>query len=200
MARTVDEQRPGELLDEIVRYILRHGVAELSLRPLAKGVGSSPRVLLYYFGSKEELIVKALARLREGQRQMLGGMRQARYERPSDSCRAIWKQMSAPASEPLFRFFLETFALALRHPKRYGDFLHSAVEDWLNFIAAPMIEKGHSGTAARAFATVVLAGFRGFMLDYSATHDRERLDRAVDQWLESLDAISPKLQEVSHVR
>jgi AcrR family transcriptional regulator len=200
MARTVDEQRPSELLDEIVRYVVKHGVAELSLRPLAKAVGSSPRVLLYYFGSKERLIVKALARLRESQRHVLGGMREARYERPSDACRAIWKQMSAPASEPLFRFFLETYALALRHPKRYGDFLNSAVEDWLNFIAAPMIRKGHSENAARTFATVVLAGFRGFMLDYSATHDRDRVDRAVDQWLESLDAISPKMQEDSDVR
>jgi AcrR family transcriptional regulator len=200
VSRTASETRPAELLDAIVGYLVRHGVAELSLRPLAKAVNSSPRVLLYYFGSKEELVVKALARLRERQRGTFSAMREAKYERPSDACRAIWKQMSAPQSEALFKFFFETYAIALRHPKRYADFLRHAVEDWLEFIAAPLIRKGHTREDARAFATIVIAGFRGFMLDYCAAHDRERTDRALDLWLDSLDTITPHLQEAQHVR
>jgi AcrR family transcriptional regulator len=155
-------------------------------------------VLLYYFGSKEDLVVRALARLRERQRATFSGMREARYEQPSDACRAMWKQMSSPQSEPLFKFFFETYALALRNPRRFGDFLNSAVEDWLEFVAEPMIRKGHPKKEARAFATIVIAGFRGFMLDYCASHDRERIDRAVDLWLRSLDTI-PLAPEVSHV-
>lgn len=200
MARTASPTRPGELLDAVVGYLVRNGVAELSLRPLAKAVKSSPRVLLYYFGSKDELVVKALARLRERQRGSFGELREAKYERPSDACRAIWKQMSAPQSELLFKFFFETYAMAMRHPKSYADFLRTAVEDWLDFVAAPLVRKGHARKDARAFATVVIAGFRGFMLDYCATHDRERVDRAVNFWLDSLDTIPPHLQETYHVR
>jgi len=195
-----NKTRPAELLDEIVAYLVKNGVAELSLRPLAKAVGSSPRVLLYYFGSKEELVAKALARLREQQRSTFSAMREARYDRPSDACRAIWKQMSAPLSEKLFTFFFETYALALRHPRRFGDFLNNAVEDWLEFVAEPLIRKGQTRSEARALATIVIAGFRGFMLDYCASRDRERVDRAVDLWLRSLDTISQKLEEVSHAR
>jgi AcrR family transcriptional regulator len=193
-----DKQRPAELLDAIVGYLVKNGVANLSLRPLAKAVASSPRVLLYYFGSKEELVVRALARLRERQRGTFSGMREVRYEQPADACRAMWKQMNSPQSEPLFKFFFETYALALRNPPRFGDFLKSAVEDWLEFVAEPMIRKGHPRAEARAFATIVIAGFRGFMLDYCASHDRERIDRAVDLWLRSLDTIS-LAPEVSHV-
>jgi AcrR family transcriptional regulator len=202
MTRTVNEARPAELLDAIVGYLVKHGVAELSLRPLAKAVKSSPRVLLYYFGSKEELVVKALARLRERQRSTFGTMREAKYDQPSDACRAIWKQMSAPQSELLFKFFFETYALALRNPRRYADFLRTAVEDWLEFVAAPLIRRGHAREEARAFATIVIAGFRGFMLDYCAAraHERPRIDRAVDLWLDSLDTITSHLEEVSHVR
>jgi len=196
----VNEQRPAELLDAIVGYLIRNGVADLSLRPLAKAVGSSPRVLLYYFGSKEELLTRALARLRERQRGTFSGMREAKYEQPSDACRAIWKQMSAPQSEKLFKFFFETYALALRNPRRFGDFLLSSVEDWLEFVAEPLIRKGQTRSEARAFATIIIAGFRGFMLDYCASRDRERVDRAVDLWLDSLDTISAKLQEVPHAR
>ena len=157
-------------------------------------------MLLYYFGSKEDLVVKALARQREHQRAAFGKMREAQYTQPSEACRAIWQRMSAPQSEPLFRFFFETYALALRHPKRYADFLRNAVEDWLEFVAAPSMSNGRSPEEARAFATIVIAGFRGFMLDYCATRDRARIDRAVELWLGSLDAIPPRLKEAAHVR
>jgi AcrR family transcriptional regulator len=189
MVRTVNEQRPVQLLDAIIGHLIAHGVAELSLRPLAKAVGSSPRVLLYYFGSKEEIVVKALARLRERQRTTYAQMRAASFDSPSEACRSIWKQMSAPDSEPLFRLFFEAYCLALRHPQRFRDFLHAAIEDWLEFLATPLCRKGCGRSEARAFATIVLAGFRGFMLDACATRDRKRLDRAVDLWLHALDSV-----------
>jgi AcrR family transcriptional regulator len=189
VARTVDEARPGELLDAIVAYIAKKGVAELSLRPLAKAVGSSPRVLLYYFGSKEKLLAAAIKRLRERQRASFGKMREARYEQPSDACRAIWRLMSAPEGEAAFRLSLETYAMALRHPKRFGHFLESSVEDWLEFLSEPLTRKGVAAAQSRAFATVVIAGFRGFLLDYCASHDRARVDRAVEMWLATLDTI-----------
>src|SRR6266567_179102 len=195
MVRKVNKERPLELLDAIVGHLTKHGVAELSLRPLAKAVGSSPRVLLYYFGSKEELVVKALARLRERQSETYGKMKEASFASPSAACRAIWKHMSAPDYEPLFRLFFEAYSLGLRHPQEFADFLHTAVEDWLKFLAAPLSRQGYAQSEARAFATIVLAGFRGFMLDYCASRDRDRLDRAVELWLDSLDSI-PLRKEV----
>jgi len=197
VGRTASLERPGELLDAIVDHLMAHGVAELSLRPLAKAVGSSPRVLLYYFGSKQELVVKALARMREQQRGTYEKMKAANFATPRDACRAIWNHMSAPESEPLFRMFFEAYALALRHPRQFTEFLRAAIEDWLGFLAAPLIRKGYAESVARAHATVVLAGFRGFLLDYCASRDRPRVDQAVELWLHALDAI-PLDKEISH--
>lgn len=191
MTRTANKERPVELLDAIVTYIAANGVAELSLRPLAKAVRSSPRVLLYYFGSKENLVAAAIRRMRERQRETFARMRQARYERPSDACRAIWRQMRSPDSEVAFRLSLEMFAMALRHPKRFREFLTSSVEDWLQFLSEPLTQAGVSLAEARTFATVVIAGFRGFMLDYCASRDRKRVDRAVELWIRRLDSIAP---------
>jgi AcrR family transcriptional regulator len=186
MSRTVNEKRPEELLDAIVHHLTKHGLAELSLRPLAKAVGSSPRVLLYYFGSKEKLVIKVLAEVRQRQRAIYGQMQAATFE---EACRTIWKHMSAPGSEPLFRLFFEAYGIALRHPRLYKTFLRSTIEDWLGFVADPLRREGYALDQARAFATVVLAGFRGFMLDYCATRDRKRLDHAVSLWLHTLDSI-----------
>ena len=197
MSRTADARRPVELLDAIAGHIQAHGVAELSLRPLAKAVGSSPRVLLYYFGSKEDLVVKALGRLRERQQSTYAKMKSANFAAPSDACRAIWKSMSAPESEGHFRMFFESYSMALRHPRRFRAFLSAAVEDWIEFLAAPMIRKGVSEKDARTHATIVLAGFRGFMLDFCASRDRKRLDAAFELWLSALDSIH-LAKEISH--
>jgi AcrR family transcriptional regulator len=186
MSRTANEKRPDELLDAIVQYLIRHGIVDLSLRPLAKAVGSSPRVLLYYFGSKEKMVIKVLAQIRHRQRNLYNGMQAATFEQ---ACRAVWKHMSAPQSEPHFRFFFETYGLALRHPRLYKNFLRSTINDWLEFIAAPLQAEGIKRKQAYALATIVLAGLRGFMLDFCTTGDRTRLNRAVNLWLPTLDSI-----------
>ncbi len=188
MSRTANTQRPQELRDAILRYLIKHGLAGLSLRPLAKAVGSSPRVLLYYFGSKEKMIAEVVAEVRRRQF--------AAYDQPqtssfAEACRIVWKQMRAPDSEPLFRLFFEVYGMAMRQPKRYQEFLHSTVEDWLLLIAEPLCREGYKRAEARAFATIVLAGLRGFMLDYCTTRDRRRLDCAVNSWLSNLDAMLP---------
>jgi AcrR family transcriptional regulator len=75
MARTPDETRRAELLDAVVDYVCAHGVAGLSLRPLAKAVDSSPRVLLYYFGSKEDLVTEVLEQAGARQRDLFERLR-----------------------------------------------------------------------------------------------------------------------------
>lgn len=44
------------LLPRLAQHVLEHGLAGASLRPLAKAAGTSDRMLIYHFGSKEELV------------------------------------------------------------------------------------------------------------------------------------------------
>lgn len=186
MSRTGNPKRPAELLDAIVKYLVEHGLADLSLRPLAKAVGSSPRVLLYYFGSKEKLVGEVLAEIRRGQLRHLGEIPGETF---AETCSEAWKRMSAPDSEALFRVFFEAYGIALRNPKKYKDFLRETLESWLRLLADSLCADGYKRSEAEAFATVVLGGLRGFMLDFCNTHDRERVDRAVQLWAGSLDGM-----------
>jgi len=190
VAGIVNTERPAELLDGTIGYLLRHGVRDLSLRPLAKAIGSSPRALLYHFGSKEGLVDRALTRLRDQQRSRYQQMTPPSFVPPSAGCREIWRDMTTPESERLFRLFFEVYSLALQQPKRFADFLRNSVEDWLDFIARMMQREGYDRSESREFATVMLAGFRGFMVDYCASRDRMRIDRALDLWLRGLDAMA----------
>ena len=186
VSRTPDVRRPKQLRIAIAKYLVKCGLADLSLRPLAKAVGSSPRGLLYHFGSKEKMVMEVLAELRRQQRAAYG---QVEKKSVSEECRVIWKRMSAPDSEPYFRLFFEVYGIALRRPETYKDFLHNTMEDWLQLITGGFVRDGYNRAEGRALATVILAGLRGFMLDFCTTHDRRRVDRAVHLWLSGLDAI-----------
>lgn len=188
MARTADKAHRAKLLEDIADYMLGHGYASLSLRPLAKAVRSSPRVLLYYFGSKENLAALALGVARERQRAQFARLREQEFETCSGLSRAIWSAMRAPAARPLFRLFFEVYGLALQDRRGYAAFLRSAVFDWLRFIEEPYVRRGTPRKVARAIATALLAGFRGFMLDLCGSGDVARIDRAVELWIETLNA------------
>jgi len=56
-------------------------------------------------------------------------------------------------------------------------------------MAEELQREGTKKAHAQTFATVVLAGFRGFLLDYCASGDRARVNRAVELWLPTLDAM-----------
>src|SRR4051812_48563720 len=62
MARLVDVDRREALLDDVVHYLAEHGLANVSLRPMAHQLGLSVNALVHHFGSKDELIVAALRR------------------------------------------------------------------------------------------------------------------------------------------
>src|SRR4051794_30855411 len=67
MARPPDPDRRASLLEAATAHVLDHGMANLSLRPLAQAISTSPRMLLYHFGSKEELVTEILAAARRQQ-------------------------------------------------------------------------------------------------------------------------------------
>lgn len=175
MSRTADDARRAELLDRAVEYVCLHGLAELSLRPLAKAIGSSPRVLLYYFGSKEALVVEIVRRGRARQRAMMMELK-PRNLSPREVARALWREWSKPEWEPLTRLSFEVYTLALSDPSRFPGFLESSIDEWLEAMRG----------CTKTQATMVIAGFRGFLLDLLATHDRMRINRAVDRWLKAV--------------
>ena len=63
--RPVDHQRRAELLDAVVDYTVEHGFSEVSWRPVAAALGVSPTTLVHHFGTKEQMLVAILGRLRE---------------------------------------------------------------------------------------------------------------------------------------
>jgi AcrR family transcriptional regulator len=185
--RTADEAHRADLLDRAVDYVCEHGLGQLSLRPLAKALGTSPRNLLYYFGSKDDLIVEIIRRGRTRQQSTIANLKLSTDLSPGQVSRIVWRHWSDPKHLPLMRLFFEVYNLALSDPARFPGFAHGAVEEWLGALEGCSTLPGFGRDDARAFATILIATFRGFMLDLAATKDRKRVDRAVELWLAMVD-------------
>jgi AcrR family transcriptional regulator len=175
--------RRAKLLSEVADYILSNGLADLSLRPLAATINTSPRMLLYFFGSKERLIAEALAHIRT--REQLDFRRAVSRSRSAEREGLLlreWKSWSSPRREKYLRLFFEVYGLALQNRERFPGFLEGAVSDWLPLVArafAVAVASDH----AQALATFGLAAVRGLQLDLLATGERARTEAAFQEML-----------------
>ncbi|GLY98889.1 TetR/AcrR family transcriptional regulator [Actinoplanes sp. NBRC 103695] len=169
--------RRTELLEAAYGYALAHGLADLSLRPLAAAIGSSPRVLLYLFGSKEGLIRELLARARADEVALL---RSAPAGGLAETTLMIWGWLSDPAHRALLTLWTEAYARSLIDPDGpWSAFAAETVRDWLALLAAAQPESIRDTPAAEAARTAALALLRGALLDLLATGDHARTTAAV---------------------
>ncbi|MEU8661078.1 TetR/AcrR family transcriptional regulator [Actinoplanes philippinensis] len=173
--------RQVELLEAAYRYALEHGLADLSLRPLAAAIGSSPRVLIYLFGSKDGLVKALLARARVDELAVLGSLGEAGP--PADLTTAaeqIWLWLRAPRHRPLLRLWAEAYTRSLIEPDgAWAGFAASTVTDWLALLAARQPQPERDTAEGAAERTAVLAALRGCLLDLLATGDQDRVDAAL---------------------
>lgn len=182
--------RKTELLEAAYEYVLRHGLGEMSLRPLAAAIGSSPRVLLYLFGSKEGLIRMLLARARSEELEFLDRVRRAEAGGSGELVRLAeqtWAWLAADGHRALLKLWVEAYARSLVQPDGpWAGFARATVDDWLDVFANVGDAASDVDLAARSRATVVLAVLRGALLDLLATDDVERVTTAVRSQLTAL--------------
>lgn len=182
--------RKTELLEAAYEYVLRHGLGEMSLRPLAAAIGSSPRVLLYLFGSKEGLIRMLLARARSEELEFLDRVRRAEAGGSGELVRLAeqtWAWLAADGHRALLKLWVEAYARSLVQPDGpWAGFARATVDDWLDVFANVGDAASDIDSAARSRATAVLAVLRGALLDLLATDDVERVTTAVRSQLTAL--------------
>jgi AcrR family transcriptional regulator len=176
--------RRAELLDRVANYMLSNGLADLSLRPLATAIDTSPRMLLYFFGSKERLIAEALAHIRT--REQIDFKRAVSKPRPADRLESLlrdWRSSVSPRREKYSRLFFEVYGLALQNPEEFPGFLERAVGDWLPLFEQAFAAAGASRAYAQTLASLALSAVRGLHLDLLATGERKRTEAAFREML-----------------
>ncbi|MET8975609.1 TetR family transcriptional regulator [Streptomyces sp. NPDC004539] len=179
--------RRQELLEAAYAYALRDGLTGLSLRPLAEAIGSSPRVLLYLFGSKDGLIRALLARARAEELAHIDHLTRHAPGDPRAVALELWAWLSADTHRGLLTLWLESYSRSLTEPDGpWADFAHETVTDWLTLLAGAQPPTVRDTTPARTERTLLLAVLRGALLDLLATGDTTRTTAAVHRHLSAM--------------
>jgi AcrR family transcriptional regulator len=173
------------LLDATVDYVAAHGVADVSLRQLAAEIGTSHRMLIYHFGSKEGLLVEVVRAVEERQRQAIVAFDESLP--PGDQAREMWRRLADPAMWPLERLFFELYGQALQGRAHTTPLLEGIVDDMVVPLAEALMRQGHPPDRARAHARLGVAVTRGLLLDLLATGDRAGVDAAMEAFIASYE-------------
>ncbi len=188
MEKPID--RRAELLDRIVQELLTGGAGDLSLRPLAERVGSSARLLIYHFDSKEQLVAAALAEVRRHiGASLFARAAEARPETLRALMLMVWDWATEAANQRYFRLLFEVDGLAMFDRLSFSEEVrraNSAV--WITLIdrAAGRLTQG--GDLFSTHSTLILATFTGLLQEFLSTGDRARTTQALHTLVDLISA------------
>jgi AcrR family transcriptional regulator len=174
------------LLDATIDHVALHGLGDASLRQIAAAIGTSHRMLIYHFGSKEGLLVEVVRVVEQQQRDALAELDLDPDLTEADLMRRMWKRLADPAVWAHERLFFEMYGQALQGRGHSTQLLDDIVTAWVE-PAAKALQRAHGVTpaVARADARLRLAVVRGLLLDLLATGDRTGADRAMELFIEN---------------
>ena len=188
MASTSAMTARERLLAATMEHVVENGVGELTLRGLADALGTSHRMLIYHFGSREGLLIAVIRAVEEQQRAALTDLMSVEDGAASeaDVMRASWQRVSDPSLWPNERLFFEIYTAALQGNEYARPVLDGIVDDWVEPVTALMVARGRDEAEARAEARLGVAVVRGLLLDLLATGDREAVDAAMDRYIAAI--------------
>jgi AcrR family transcriptional regulator len=182
------ESAYDRLLDAVVEHVALHGISDLSLRSLAASIGTSHRMLIYHFGSKEGLLAAAVARVEADQRATLDALASAEELPTRQVLDLFWAGLVDPSMHDRERVFFEIVGQALLRRPGTEAVLDGLVEPWLEVVSAHGMRAGLDRDTARAQARLGMAVTRGLLLDLLATGDIDGVNAA---WAMFADTFAP---------
>ena len=191
--------RRAELLEKIVEALLESGAADLSLRPLAERVGTSARLLIYHFGSKDQLVASAIGQVHADIAASLSV--RAAGEQPA-SLRALltmfWSWATEPGNHSHFRLLLEIDGLTLYDRIRFSeDFRRANSAFWTDLIDQAAAKLPRTGDRPTARITLIFCALTGLLQEFLSSGDLEKTTAAFTALIDLVapgDATPPQAQ------
>jgi len=196
----------GQLLESVIGYFTEHGVSDQSLRHIAAAVGSSHRMLIYHFGSRDGLLVevakaveiRTLSQFEELAADLTDSAGGTTEFDTATLARRMWQLLTNPELAPFERLFFALTGSALQGDERMAPLRDLNVALWVEANTATAMQQGVPEEVARAHARLGLAVTRGLLMDLLATGDRAGVDAAMEafirhyegRWWESQTAVA----------
>ena len=151
-----------EVLAAATSTALDHGMAGLTYARVAERLGTSDRMVVYYFPSKTELIVSVATRLGTELQDLLG---EAFGEDPAtsdDLLASAWPVLSTKWADRIFGLFFEMIGLASAGQEPYAELVRQLMNSWADWLAERVI--GSRPEIRRRRALSVMARIDGLLM------------------------------------
>jgi len=175
-----DSLARSRLLDAVIEYVATEGLHDQSLRTIATAVGSSHRMLLYHFGSKDGLLVAVARAVEARTRAQFAELVVDALATPDQMIQRMWTLVADPELADFERLFFALYGRALQGDNAVRPLLAGATEDWVEANVAMAGTVGVSADTARSHGRLGVAVIRGLLLDLLATGDRAGVDAALE--------------------
>jgi AcrR family transcriptional regulator len=159
-----------EMLEAAIRLVLADGVSALTFGRVAAEVGTSDRMVVYYFPTKAELIVGVVT--------AIGAQLQATLEvafgpDPLDAdelMRRAWPVLASERAAGIFSRFFEVIGLSLAGQAPYTVLAPALLDGWIDWLAARV--DAPTPARQRAIAASIVARLDGLLLLQSVSGPR----------------------------
>jgi AcrR family transcriptional regulator len=173
-------KRKEELLRQLTDHLVRRGIADLSLRPMAAAVGTSARLLIFHFGSKERLLTEVLEAMQEGLQRSLTELLKERHGADGPApLRLFWDWALKDVNFAQLRVLYQLQILAAQDQESYARYLKKNSANWLETVLLVLQPAQRSAL----LATLIVAVFDGLFIEVMSTGDRRRATAAVDEFI-----------------
>lgn len=187
-AAEADGPRPdakARLLGAVVEYVAAHGMGDMSLRQLAAAVGTSHRMLIYHFGSKEGLMVEVVKTIDAQQLTFIDKLSELLREDPAALTARAWQGMSDEGRAPYQRLLFEAMLRAMQGQQPAEQMMREATGRWLTMLESLALRLGVPESGAKTHARLALAVARGLTFDMMITGEREEIEKALERFMRS---------------
>lgn len=167
-----------KLLEAVVDVAMATGIADKSLRAIAAAAGTSHRMLIHHFGSRERLLVEVIRAVEARERLLAAAMTGT----PEEAGQRLWEHLRSPQLAAQERLFFEVYGQALQGREWAKPLLEGVVEDWIAPVAAAFEAAGTTKATSRIVARISVAVTRGLLLDALAKgedQDNQEVDDAM---------------------
>jgi AcrR family transcriptional regulator len=155
--------RHEELLQQVTDHVLEHGLIGLTLRPLAAAIGTSDRMLIYHFGSRDALVSAVVARSTEHSTAAVGDLPAAPDVRRGVT--ALWSAYQRPPFKACLDLYCQAAASGLIGQEPYLSSARAGNELWAQALQEYLVRCGAPRERVARIVTLVDSALYGFHLD-----------------------------------
>ena len=179
--------RREDLLDRVTDHVLEHGLIGLTLRPVAAAIGTSDRMLIYHFESRDALVSAVVARATERAIAEVEALPAAPTIR--SAVNRLWAAYRTGPLNSCLDVYCQAAATGLIGHEPYLSDARASNDRWSEALRDYFLRSGAPARRVQRIVTLVDSALYGFHLDL--TTDRpEELARGVDDLAAAAQALA----------